>query len=95
MNSAAELSTGLLVEAVKRVALVAERNTAVRLAFSPGQLVLEAGSGDEAQAVEVLEASYDGDDLRSRSTRSTCSTGWPRSTPTRRGWRSPSRASPR
>jgi DNA polymerase-3 subunit beta len=62
VNSTAELSTGLLTEAVKRVALVAERNTAVRLAFTPGQLVLEAGTGEEAQAVEVLEASYDGDE---------------------------------
>jgi DNA polymerase III subunit beta len=58
----AELSTPLLAEAVKRVALVAERNTAVRLAYTPGQLVLEAGTGDEAQAVEVLEASFDGDE---------------------------------
>ncbi len=63
VNSTAELSTGLLGEAVKRVALVAERNTAVRLAFTPGQLVLEAGSGEEAQAVEVIEASYDGDEF--------------------------------
>jgi DNA polymerase-3 subunit beta len=62
VNSMAELSTALLTEAVKRVALVAERNTAVRLAFTPGQLVLEAGTGEEAQAVEVLEASYDGDE---------------------------------
>jgi DNA polymerase III subunit beta len=61
-NFTAELATPLLAEAVKRVALVAERNTAVRLAFTPGQLVLEAGTGDEAQAVEVLEASFDGDD---------------------------------
>jgi DNA polymerase-3 subunit beta len=63
VNSTAELSTGVLVEAVKRVALVAERNTAVRLAFAPGQLVLEAGTGEEAQAVEVIEASYDGDEF--------------------------------
>jgi DNA polymerase-3 subunit beta len=63
VSSVAEMSTPLLSEAVKRVALVAERNTAVRLAFSTGQLVLEAGTGEEAQAVEVLEASYDGDDL--------------------------------
>ncbi len=62
-NATAELSTSLLTEAVKRVALVAERNTAVRLAFTPGQLVLEAGTGEEAQAVEVLEAGYEGDDL--------------------------------
>ena len=63
VSSTAELSTGVLVEAVKRVALVAERNTAVRLAFAPGQLVLEAGTGEEAQAVEVIEASYDGDEF--------------------------------
>jgi DNA polymerase-3 subunit beta len=63
VNSTAEMSTSLLAEAVKRVALVAERNTAVRLAFTPGQLVLEAGTGEEAQAIEVLEAGYDGDEL--------------------------------
>ena len=63
VTSTAELSTGVLVEAVKRVALVAERNTAVRLAFAPGQLVLEAGTGEEAQAVEVIEAGYDGDEF--------------------------------
>ena len=63
VNSVAELSTGQLAEAVKRVALVAVRNTAVRLAFTAGQLVLEAGTGDEAQAVETVEATYEGDDL--------------------------------
>jgi DNA polymerase III subunit beta len=63
VNSVAEISTSQLAEAVKRVALVAERNTAVRLAFTSGELVLEAGTGDEAQAVETLEASYEGDDL--------------------------------
>jgi DNA polymerase III subunit beta len=62
-SATAELSTSVLAEAVKRVALVAERNTAVRLAFTTGQLVLEAGTGEEAQAVEVLEAGFDGDDL--------------------------------
>jgi DNA polymerase-3 subunit beta len=63
LTSTAELPTAVLAEAVKRVALVAERNTAVRLAFSSGHLVLEAGTGDEAQAEEVLEASFEGDDL--------------------------------
>jgi DNA polymerase III subunit beta len=63
VNSTAEMSTSVLAEAVKRVALVAERNTAVRLAFTPGQLVLEAGTGEEAQAIEVLEAAYDSDEL--------------------------------
>src|SRR4051795_7618527 len=52
-----------LVESVKRVALVAERNTAVQLAFSDGVLTLDAGSGDEAQASESIEATIDGDDI--------------------------------
>jgi DNA polymerase-3 subunit beta len=62
-NAAAVLPVSLLAESVRRVALVAERNTPVRLAFSPGQLVLEAGTGDEAQAEEVVEADFSGDDL--------------------------------
>ena len=63
VNAAAELSVSLLSESVRRVALVAERNTPVRLAFSAGQLLLEAGTGDEAQAEEVIEADFSGDDL--------------------------------
>ena len=63
VNSTAEVSTSLLAEAVRRVALVAERNTAVKLSFTAGQLTLEAGTGDEAQADEVIEASFDGEDL--------------------------------
>ncbi len=63
VNSTAEVSTSQLAEAVRRVALVAERNTAVKLSFTSGQLTLEAGTGDEAQADEVMEASFDGEDL--------------------------------
>ncbi|HEY3687943.1 MAG TPA: DNA polymerase III subunit beta [Streptosporangiaceae bacterium] len=63
--SHAEIATGPFIEAVKRVSLVAERNTPLRLAFSQGELVLEAGTGDEAQAVEALEAKLEGDDIRS------------------------------
>jgi DNA polymerase III subunit beta len=64
VNAVAELPTASFTESVKRVALVAERSTPVRLAFSAGQLVLEAGTGDEAQAVESLEASFDGEDIQ-------------------------------
>lgn len=49
-----------LIESVKRVALVAERNTPVRLSFDDGQVVLEAGSGEDAQASEALQAQVDG-----------------------------------
>ena len=59
----AEVPTAPFIEAVKRVSLVAERNTPVRLSFSQGEVVLEAGTGDEAQAVEALEASLEGEDI--------------------------------
>lgn len=59
----ARISTPELIESVKRVSLVAERNTPVRLSFGQGQVTLEAGSGDEAQASESLEAAVDGDDI--------------------------------
>lgn len=62
-SARADLSTGSFVEAVKRVALVAERNTPVRLAFRSGEVVLEAGSGDEAQAVEALPVDYEGEEM--------------------------------
>lgn len=52
-----------LVEAARRVSLVAERNTPIRLTFSEGQVVLEAGQGDDAQASEVLEASLTGEEI--------------------------------
>ncbi len=51
------------IDAVKRVALVAERNTAVQLAFGDGVLTLDAGSGEEAMASESIEATITGDDL--------------------------------
>ena len=59
----AKLDKGELVEALKRVSLVAERNTAVQLAFKDGVLTLDAGSGDEAQASESVQAQIEGDDL--------------------------------
>jgi DNA polymerase III subunit beta len=59
----AKVDKAALIESVKRVALVAERNAAVQLAFSEGVLTLDAGSGDEAQASESLEAEIDGEAL--------------------------------
>lgn len=59
----AVVATAPLIEAVKRVSLVAERNTPVRLSFTEGQVALEAGAGDDAQASEVLEAQLEGEDL--------------------------------
>ena len=57
------VATADLVEAVKRVALVAERNTPVRLRFSEGQVAIEAGTGEDAQASEAVEATLTGPDI--------------------------------
>ena len=60
-NTKASVETAALVDAVKRVALVAERNTPVRLTFSGNEVELRAGAGDEAQATEAVECAVDGD----------------------------------
>ena len=52
-----------LLEAVKRMALVAERKTSVRLSFTEGRLVLEAGQGENAQALEAIEATLFGEEI--------------------------------
>lgn len=59
----AVVSTSELIEATRRVALVAERNSAVRLAFQEGEVVLSAGQSDDAQASEALEATVDGGEI--------------------------------
>ena len=59
----AAIEEAALAEAVKRMALVAERNTPVRLSFSDGEVLLEAGTGDEAQATEVVACTFSGDPL--------------------------------
>lgn len=59
----ARVNRAELIETVKRVALVAERNTAVQMKFADNQIVLDAGSGDEAMATEAVDAQITGDDL--------------------------------
>jgi len=59
--SVAVVDTQELVNAVKRVALVAERSTPVRLAFENSEVTLRAGSGDDAQATEAVECTLTGD----------------------------------
>ncbi|GAA2822959.1 DNA polymerase III subunit beta [Kitasatospora paracochleata] len=62
-SAVAAVQTQPFLEALKRVSLVAERNTPVRLNFEQGVLTLEAGSGDDAQASERVEADLEGDDI--------------------------------
>ena len=63
-SAVAELPAAPFADAVKRVALVAERNTPVRLTFASGEVLLEAGTGDEAQASEAIGASFDGETMQ-------------------------------
>ena len=50
------VNTGDLLAAVKRVSLVAERNTPLRMRINDDHIALEAATGDQAQAVEAVEA---------------------------------------
>lgn len=61
ITSTVRVETAVLVEAVKRVSLVAERTTPIRLTFADGTATLDAGSGDEAQASESVEVTLTGD----------------------------------
>ncbi|MGA6162921.1 DNA polymerase III subunit beta [Amycolatopsis magusensis] len=60
-TSRAVLGVGALAEAIKRVSLVAERGTQVRLEFSEGLLRLSAGGDDEGSAEEELPVDYEGE----------------------------------
>jgi DNA polymerase III, beta subunit len=61
--SSAEVPVGPLTEAVKRVALVADRNAPVRMEFGDATVALTAGGEDEGRAEEQLEVSYQGDPI--------------------------------
>jgi len=61
--STAEVEVAPFVEAVKRVALLADRSTPVRLAFSNGNVSLNAGGDDEGRAEEQLEVAFDGEPI--------------------------------
>jgi DNA polymerase-3 subunit beta len=63
VDTVAVMETTTLIEAVRRVALVAERNTPVRLQFTDGQVAIEAGSGEDAQGSEAVEATLTGPEL--------------------------------
>lgn len=52
-----------LIDSVRRVSLVAGRNTPIRLGFTETMMTLEAGNGEEAQASESLDAVLVGDDI--------------------------------
>ncbi|WP_033436283.1 DNA polymerase III subunit beta [Saccharothrix sp. NRRL B-16314] len=60
-SAAAIIEVDALVQAIKRVSLVAERGTQVRLEFVDNSLRLSAGGDDEGSAEEELPVEYTGD----------------------------------
>ncbi|RJO77002.1 DNA polymerase III subunit beta [Nocardia panacis] len=62
-TSIATLAVSALTEAIKRVALVAERGAQVRLEFSGEGLLLSAGGDDAGRAEEWLEVDFRGEPL--------------------------------
>ncbi|MGC5049330.1 DNA polymerase III subunit beta [Micrococcus porci] len=59
----AVVDTEELIAASRRVALVAERNTALRMVFTDGQVTLDAGTGDDATANESVPCTLEGEEI--------------------------------
>ncbi|MFJ2007931.1 DNA polymerase III subunit beta [Streptomyces chartreusis] len=59
INAITIVDSGELAAAIKRVALVAGAGRPVQLTVTDGALSLDAGSFDDAQAVDTLDAQYD------------------------------------
>jgi DNA polymerase-3 subunit beta len=53
------VNTADAIAAVKRVSLVAERNTSLRMLIGDQAVTLEAATGDQAQASEAIQATVD------------------------------------
>jgi DNA polymerase-3 subunit beta len=62
-NAQAKMNVAGLTEVVKRVSLVADRTTPVRLSFAEGEVVVEAGSSEDARASEAMECEFTGEPL--------------------------------
>jgi DNA polymerase III sliding clamp (beta) subunit (PCNA family) len=58
----AEMPAASLIEAVRRVSLVADRASPVRLTFDSGTVALEAQTEGRARAIERVTASFHGDE---------------------------------
>ncbi len=58
----ADVPPGPFTEAVRRVSLVADRASPVRLTFGPGQVLIEAQTEGRARAVETVPADFRGEE---------------------------------
>ena len=64
-TTVAQISTSALVESVKRVSLVLEREAPIRVHFANGEAVITGGggSGELAEAKEFIECTLTGEEL--------------------------------
>lgn len=62
VDNFAVMNTGELIEAVRRVSLVLEREAALRFTFTDEGVTLEAIGSEQAQASETIDAFLTGDD---------------------------------
>ncbi|MEI6404193.1 MAG: DNA polymerase III subunit beta [Actinomycetes bacterium] len=64
-SSVAQINTGQLIEAVKRVSLVLDRDIPVRIHFTNGEAAISGGggNGEIAEAREYVECALSGDEL--------------------------------
>src|SRR5690242_15871580 len=60
-SAQAKVPVSALTEVVRRVALVAERATPIRMSFSDDGLVVEAGGTEDARASEAMDCEYTGE----------------------------------
>lgn len=62
-TSVAQISTSILIEAVKRVSLVLDREAPVKIHFTDGEAIISGGggSGEIAEAHEAIECSLNGE----------------------------------
>ena len=61
-TSIATIEVAPLLEALRRVSLLTDRNAQIRMQFSPGQLILSAGGSDTGNAEETIPAAFAGVD---------------------------------
>jgi DNA polymerase-3 subunit beta len=60
-TSQARITAATLTEVVRRVGLVAERSTPIRLSFSEDGLIVEASGSEDARASEAMDCEYSGE----------------------------------
>ena len=58
----AHVAVGLFGEVIRRVALVADRDSRLLLTFGADRLVIETGSADGSRAVETIDAEFEGEE---------------------------------